>query len=202
MRRPIPGSTRRRPRPHANENAEVPRVLPLTIAVSIEARALREEVENCFRDLPLRIVLDEREQQALLAGIEKLHPDAVLLDISRLATPLEEMVREVKAVSTDSMVIVLHTSAEPEKILAALRAGANEYIFPPLQANLRAALERKSAEGVQMRAGVRGKGKTIAFLSVKGGCGATTLACHVAVELGRHAARRVLLADLDLNAGM
>jgi pilus assembly protein CpaE len=99
-------------------------------------------------------------------------------------------------------VIVLHTSAEPEKILAALRAGANEYIFPPLQANLRAALELKSAERTQTCAGVRGKGKTIAFLSAKGGCGATTLACHVAVELGRHAAEHVLLADLDLSAGM
>jgi pilus assembly protein CpaE len=177
-------------------------VLPLTIAVSIEARLLREEVENCFRDLPVRIVFDEPDHQALLAAIEKLHPDVVLLDISRLAAPLEEMVRAVKAVSESSMVIVLHTSAEPEKILAALRAGAHEYIFPPLQANLRAALERKSAEGVQTRSGVRGKGKTVAFLSVKGGCGATTLACHVAVELGRHSTQHVLLADLDLSAGM
>ena len=177
-------------------------MLPLTIALSIESRLLRDEVENCFRDLPVRIVLDEPDHQTLLGGVEKLHPDVVLVDISRLATPLEEMVRRFKAVSTGSMVIVLHTSAEPEKILAALRSGANEYIFPPLQANLRAALERKSAEGAQTRAGVRGKGKTVAFLSVKGGCGATTLACHVAVELGRHAAEHVLLADLDLTAGM
>jgi pilus assembly protein CpaE len=41
----------------------------------------------------------------------------------------------------------------------------------------------------------------VAFFSAKGGCGATTLACHVAVELGRHG-RKVLLADLDLEAGM
>ena len=177
-------------------------MLPLTIAVSINARALREEVENCFRDLPVRIAVDEPDHQALVGAIEKSSPDVVLLDISRVIVPLEDVVRHVKSVSGGSMVIVLHTSAEPEKILAALRAGANEYIFPPLQANLRAALERKSAEGVQTRGGVRGKGKTIAFLSVKGGCGATTLACHVAVELGRQSAQHVLLADLDLSAGM
>jgi pilus assembly protein CpaE len=177
-------------------------LLPLTIGVSIDSRQLRQEVDECVRDLPVRTVLDEQEHQALLNGVESLHPDVVLIDISRLAAPLEEVVRSVKAASSASMVIVLHTSAEPEKILAALRAGANEYIFPPLGANLRAALERKSGERSQVRAGVRGKGKTVAFLSAKGGCGATTLACHVAVELGRHSAQHVLLADLDLSAGM
>jgi pilus assembly protein CpaE len=137
----------------------------------------------------------------MLAAVESIHPDVLLVDITRMAA-FDDVVRNVKSVSTSSMVIVLHTSAEPEKILSALRAGANEYIFPPLGANLCAALERKSAERSQTRAGLRGKGKTAAFLSAKGGCGATTLACHVAVELGRHAAQHVLLADLDLSAGM
>src|SRR5262249_31171156 len=44
-------------------------------------------------------------------------------------------------------------------------------------------------------------GKSFGFLSAKGGCGATTLICHVAVELGRQN-QKVLLADLDLDAGM
>jgi pilus assembly protein CpaE len=177
-------------------------LLPLTIGLFIDSRQLRQEVEDCFRDRPVRIVLDEHDSQALTGGVETLHPDVVLVDISRVAGPLEEVVYSLKSASSGSMVIVLHTSAEPEKILAALRAGANEYLFPPLRPNLLAALERKSAERSQTRAGVRGKGKTVAFLSAKGGCGATTLACHVAVELGRHCAQRVLLADLDLSAGM
>jgi pilus assembly protein CpaE len=177
-------------------------VLPLTIVVAVETRQLRDEVEATFRDLPVRIVLEEPETAALIAGVEKLRPDVVLIDVSRLEQSLEELVRSVKAASAGSMVIVLHLQAEPEKILAAMRAGANEYIFPPLAANLRAALERKSGESGLNRAGVRGKGKSIAFLSAKGGCGSTTIACHVAVELGRHSAQHVLLADLDLSAGM
>ncbi len=177
-------------------------MLPLTIAMAVETRALRDEIEAVFRDLPVRIVLEEPETAALLAGVERVRPDVVLLDISRLQQPLEEVVRAVKTSSGGSMVIVLHLRAEPDKILAALRAGANEYIFPPLEANLRAALERKSCERTQAGAGVRGKGKTIAFLSAKGGCGSTTIACHVAVELGRQSTAHVLLADLDLSAGM
>jgi pilus assembly protein CpaE len=38
-------------------------------------------------------------------------------------------------------------------------------------------------------------------MSAKGGCGATTLVTHVAAELGRQN-QKVLLADLDLDAGM
>jgi pilus assembly protein CpaE len=38
-------------------------------------------------------------------------------------------------------------------------------------------------------------------MSAKGGCGATTLITHVAAELGRQN-QKVLLADLDLDAGM
>ena len=51
------------------------------------------------------------------------------------------------------------------------------------------------------RDGAKGNGKSFGFFSAKGGCGATTLACHVAAELGR-AQQKVLLADFDLDAGM
>ena len=44
--------------------------------------------------------------------------------------------------------------------------------------------------------------KVIGFLSAKGGCGATTLACHVAWELQNQTRKRVLLADLDLTSGL
>ena len=46
-----------------------------------------------------------------------------------------------------------------------------------------------------------GSGKAVAFVSAKGGCGATTLVTHVAAELGRQNLK-VLLTDLDLDAGM
>lgn len=67
---------------------------------------------------------------------------------------------------------------------------------------MRRALEKRSAERSRRRdAGKNGSGKAFAFFSAKGGCGATTLACHVAAELGRQT-QKVLLADLDLDAGM
>jgi pilus assembly protein CpaE len=83
-----------------------------------------------------------------------------------------------------------------------MRAGINEYLNPPLQENLRRALEKRSVERSRKRDGsAKGTGKAFGFVSAKGGCGATTLICHVAAELGRQN-QKVLLADLDLDAGM
>jgi pilus assembly protein CpaE len=67
---------------------------------------------------------------------------------------------------------------------------------------LRRALEKRSVERSRRRDGsAKGSGKSMAYMSAKGGCGATTLVCHVAAELGR-LNHRVLLTDLDLDAGM
>jgi pilus assembly protein CpaE len=83
-----------------------------------------------------------------------------------------------------------------------MRAGINEYLYPPLRDPLRRALEKRSAERSRRRdAGAKAGGKSFAFFSAKGGCGATTLVTHVAAELGR-LNQKVLLADLDLDSGM
>ena len=53
-----------------------------------------------------------------------------------------------------------------------MRAGVNEYLFPPLQEPLRRALERRSVERSRRRDGSsKGSGKSLAFMSAKGGCG-------------------------------
>jgi len=102
----------------------------------------------------------------------------------------------------DPIIIALNTSAEANPILASLRAGINEYLVPPLRDPLKRALERRSAERSRRReSGTKSGGKGFAFFSAKGGCGASTLVCHVAAELGR-LNQKVLLMDLDMDSGM
>src|SRR5438552_8406393 len=125
----------------------------------------------------------------------------MILEVLKLREPMEHVVARIKAGSMDPMVIALHNTGEPELILRALRAGAHEFLHPPLKVNLQQALERKSLEQNKTRERLRQKGRVIGFLSAKGGCGATTIACHTAAELGRQD-KHVLLADMDLDAGM
>jgi pilus assembly protein CpaE len=100
------------------------------------------------------------------------------------------------------MIIALNDRAAPESILAAMRAGASEYLYPPLSEGLQKALNRLAEERRLAAAAARQRGRTIGFLPVKGGCGATTVACHVAAEIERASGAEVLLADMDLDSGL
>ena len=84
-----------------------------------------------------------------------------------------------------------------------MRAGINEYLFPPLQETAAARRWKSAAPSAAgaTAAAPRAAAKRSASFRAKGGCGATTLVCHVAAELGR-LNHRVLLTDLDLDAGM
>jgi pilus assembly protein CpaE len=178
---------------------------PLTIGLAIENRDLLEQAQACLSDLPFRIIVEHQDigdLSSFLDRLERMRPDVVLVDISNWREPLEGLVASIRGAIGDPMLIALNTSAEADAILSSLRAGINEYLFPPLQEPLKRALERRSAERSRRRdGGAKGGGKAYGFLSAKGGCGATTLITHVAAELGRHN-QKVLLADLDLDAGM
>jgi len=178
---------------------------PLTIGLAIENRELMEQARACLAGMPFRITV-EQEDLADLGGfldrLERMRPDVVLLDITSCREPLDGLVAAIRTATGDSMIVALNTVADSEAILTSLRAGINEYVFPPLAGPLRKALEKRSSERSRRRdGGVKGAAKAFAFFSAKGGCGATTLICHVAAELGRQG-QKVLLADLDLDAGM
>ncbi len=178
---------------------------PLTIGLAIENREMWEQAQACLADLPFRIIVEHQDIGDIsnfLDRLERMRPDVVLVDISNWKNPLEGLVTSIRSAVSDPMIIALNTSADPEAILSSLRAGINEYLFPPIKDSLRKALEKRSAERSRRRdGGTKGAGKSYAFLSAKGGCGATTIVCHVAAELGR-LNQKVLLMDLDLDAGM
>jgi len=179
-------------------------VYPLTIGLVIETRELWDEVHSALQELPVRMVIEQHELGDLaefLDRVERLRPQVMILEVMKLREPMEHVVARIKAGSMDPMVIALHNTGEPELILSALRAGAHEFLHPPVKANLQQALERKSVEQNKTKERLRQKGKVIGFLSAKGGCGATTIACHTAAELGRQG-KHVLLADMDLDAGI
>jgi pilus assembly protein CpaE len=178
---------------------------PLTIGLAIENRDLWEQAQSCLSDLPFRIIVEHQDigdVSNFLDRLERMRPDVVLIDISGWREPLEGLVTSIRAAIGDPMIIALNNSADPDSILASMRAGINEYLYPPLREPLRRALEKRSAERSRKRdAGAKAGGKSFAFFSAKGGCGATTLVTHVAAELGRQN-QKVLLADLDLDSGM
>jgi pilus assembly protein CpaE len=178
------------------------------VGVAITSSALWEPVQEALRGLTVRVVMEQRDLRnwpSLIERLEFLRPELVLLDITGLPLPLEEAVRGVRAALPDCMLVALDTTAQPETILAAMRVGANEFLYPPLGESLRKAVDRRAANRSAPRENSRPPGKVFGFLAAKGGCGATTIACHLAAELGRVSAQRAeptLLVDLDLQSGV
>jgi pilus assembly protein CpaE len=178
---------------------------PLTIGLAIENRDLLEQTQACLGTMPFRVIVEHQDLgdiSTFVDRLERMRPDVVLVDISAWRESLEALVSHIKNAIGDSMIVALNTSADADTILSSMRAGIHEYLYPPLQENLRRALERRSVERGRKRDGaIKAGGKAFGMFSAKGGCGATTIACHVAAELGL-LNQKVLLADLDLDAGM
>jgi pilus assembly protein CpaE len=178
---------------------------PLTIGLAIENREIWDQTQACLAALPFRVIVEHQdlgELSSFIDRMERMRPDVVLVDISSLKEPVEGLVSSIRNAAGDPMIIALNNTADATTILTSLRAGINEYLYPPLGEPLRRALEKRSIERSRRRDGsAKGGGKGYAFLSAKGGCGATTLVCHVAAELGRQN-QKVLLMDLDMDAGL
>ncbi len=178
---------------------------PLKAGLVIRNQDLSTEVHACLRALPVRVVIEQPtvgDAAAFLDQLERVRLDVLLIDLTKLAEPFEQVVRRIKTLAEPPMIIALNDTADPETILGAIRAGANEFLYPPLDAGLNKALERLSADRAKQQAATRHRGKALGFLSAKGGCGATTIACHVAIELQKATSKEVLLADMDLDTGM
>lgn len=190
-------------------------MMPLTAAFVISNRTVWEQAHACVQTLPVRLAVeqgmdqsDPAEAEALLERIERHRVDVVLVETSRIAMPLEEFVRRIRNTSAQPAVFVINPDASPARILEALRAGANEYLYPPLANTLRDALQRLSAARSKGGSDTSNAlGKVFGFLSARGGAGATTVAVHVATDLARQQAalpakQPTLLADFDFDAGL
>jgi pilus assembly protein CpaE len=181
-------------------------MMPLSAALLIATRPLQEQTNACIQNLPVRIALETGEfgePDDLLDRIDRHRVDVVLIEAGKLDIPLDEFVRRLRETPSQPAVFVLHTEAAPQLILETLRAGANEFLCPPLAEPLRDAFERLSV--VRQKQSIDspgGLGHIFGFLSVKGGCGATTFAAHVSTAVAASLKSQSLLADFDFDAGL
>lgn len=98
-------------------------------------------------------------------------------------------------------VILLRADLEVDSVLAAMRAGVREVLSVDDEVALSEACRRYEQQQLPQPAGGAGRrGHVVTVYSSKGGCGKTTLAVNVAVQLAR-AGQQVCLVDFDLTFG-
>jgi pilus assembly protein CpaE len=180
----------------------------MTAALVIKRSELLEEAERCCQEIANHAIVEKNDcsnWSNFLEWLGQIQPQVLLIDVEHFQNIVEERVRQIRVASPETMIIALHDAADSQLIIAGMRAGIAEYFYPPLQKNLREVLERKVDQHVKNQFLTNSDRKTIAFLSAKGGCGGTTVACHTSVELGKRMHQtgtyHVLMADLDLTGG-
>jgi pilus assembly protein CpaE len=86
-------------------------------------------------------------------------------------------------------------------MISALRAGASEFLSLPVRPAIYEAMERIAVLLESRRNATMENGRIAGVLSAKGGCGATSIACHLGAALQVAVPRtRVLVADLDYQS--
>lgn len=102
-------------------------------------------------------------------------------------------------------VILIIDSDSRELLMQAMRSGIREVVLSPFQeSDLRATLQRvRLHANKKMTPDVRtaGRGQMLAFISCKGGCGATFLATNMAYLMAHEFNRDCAFIDLDLQSG-
>jgi pilus assembly protein CpaE len=127
-------------------------------------------------------------------SLQKAKPAVAVVGVSPPAgTEALELVRDLAA--RGAAVVALGPRKDPELILAAMRAGAREFLVHGEEQQLEGIVESFLEASGAVRLG-----SITAVLPAKGGMGATVLATHLAGALHR-LGKRACLADLDLELG-
>lgn len=128
-------------------------------------------------------------------------PDLVLVDIRQdLPTGLSTIER-VRSAHTHTGVFAISGAADPDVILQAMRAGANEFFTWPLSDEAFHGAIRRTAQRRESSNGATPTCKTLVFFGAKGGAGTTTVAVNCGVELARLSKRPTVIVDLERGLG-
>jgi pilus assembly protein CpaE len=124
--------------------------------------------------------------------------------IMELANPVEDglhAANQFKMEHPDSAIFLMTEIFDPDTLLRALRAGAQEVLRRPLDRGaLSQAIERVQRQSAKKGGGGSSRG-VITVFSNKGGAGVSTIATNLAISLKRLTGREVALADLDVHSG-
>ena len=166
----------------------------------------KRQVATLLRSCGVPVGIVEERRTGDAAG-----PDVVVIDIRADASSGMAAIERLRAGHPTVALFAIATAAEPDLILQAMRAGANEF-FPwipgggnqasrAMEESFHGAVRRAAARREAATAGARQPCVTHVFLGAKGGAGTTTVAVNCAVELARLTKRPTAIIDLKPSLG-
>ncbi len=132
----------------------------------------------------------------------ELGSDVVAVSLDEDLDLALDLLRELRQASPDLQLFALSSSGDSQRILQAMRAGANEYLLRPVNLDdLLQAIDRARKILARERGEQGDLSRVVTFVGTSGGVGCTSIATNVAVLLAQDPRYRVLYLDLDLVLG-
>ena len=170
-------------------------VSPDSTLASALARMLSEH-------LPYAAVTELREYPthgALTEALAKLSINLCFVDVSTHRERALMLLDDLSSIDARLPIVGLHSTNDSDYILRTLRQGAIDGLFQPITSDhFLQVVERLAASHRGPTAAV---GKLVCVMPAKGACGASTLACNLAVHWRKTSQPKLLLADLDPLTG-
>jgi pilus assembly protein CpaE len=161
-----------------------------------EDEPFRKQVGQLLRSGTIPVsVLSDRQMR------EGTSPDFIIVDIRTDQSGGMATIERLHASNGQAGVFAVAQVADPELILQAMRAGANEFFaWPPPDETFHGAIRRTAARR-ETTHGARPAATTLVFFGAKGGAGTTTVAVNCGVELARLGKRATVIVDLKPGLG-
>jgi pilus assembly protein CpaE len=170
------------------------------VLISSRLQAFEGVCEHLERGDRGRVVTrQEGGIQDLRLAADHDQPDVILVECSNLDSGSLSVVERVSDQYPRMAIILIGGQQDPEFLIQAMRVGIREVLVAGAsRETVEAAVSRVETKlGLRIR---QRSGQVIAFVSSKGGSGATFLATNLAHQLGS-GGKKVLLIDLNLQFG-
>lgn len=177
--------------------------MPISLLVASSDEHFREMVrESLLNIADARVIAEYPEVTPnlyirVLQDLER-HPDAALvIDLASDPEGALKALERTKQAVPDLYVIASNYQMDGEAVIAAVRAGANDFLPQPFRRmEFREAMNRLERAPRRSGPAMSRLGRIYTFLGVKGGVGTTTLAVNFAAVLAQRNVHTVLV-DLD-----
>jgi pilus assembly protein CpaE len=150
--------------------------------------------EQGFQDVC--VVSQYPQAGAISAVVAREGADICFLDV---ASNPERALQLISEAAASIQVVALNPGNDADLILRCLRLGASEFLSDSTPEQIGAVLERLSR--VHARAEPQRHSSVCCVMPGKPGCGASTLATYLAIEMKRSGISKVLLVDTDSVTG-
>lgn len=138
--------------------------------------------------------------EQLTAAVRVEMPNLCFLDFAKNPEGMLALIPEILRLDRRAAITAVLPGNDPSLVLRCLRQGASEFLVTPFTADQVEASLQKIAKLLPDQI-LKKAGTVCCVMPVRGGCGATTLACNLAHHWKKADSKRVLLADLDPLAG-